>query len=114
MQIVEPQYVMLPVKTTKADATRKLEKYAVIPPLRLALALRDRRPELLFCSEQKQVSFMKQSGPQLQIPRISYHQLFAYSQVQLFGFSHSQIVTFSDSQINWFPDSHSLRFSSCS
>jgi hypothetical protein len=61
--IVNPEYVDIPLRASKHDPTPILEKFAIMPPLRLALLLRSRNPELLFCSPAKQATFMQKPEP---------------------------------------------------
>lgn len=66
MQVVQPEYIQLPVRQSKSDPTRKFEKWSVVSPMSLALYLREKRPELLFCDEQQQQLFMGKSGTRFQ------------------------------------------------
>ena len=51
------------MKTSRHDATPVMVNVAVINPMKLALLLRDHRPDLLFVSHDQQVNFALKSGP---------------------------------------------------
>lgn len=61
--LVQPEYFDIPMRRSKHDPSRVLEKIAFIPPMRLAQLMQERRPGLLFCPAEEQTSFMQKSSP---------------------------------------------------
>jgi hypothetical protein len=51
------------MKTSRHDATPMMVNVAVMNPMKLALLLRDHRPDLLFVSHDQQADFASKSGP---------------------------------------------------
>lgn len=61
--LLQPSYVEVLMKTSRHDATPMMVNVAVMNPMKLALLLRDHRPDLLFVSHDQQADFASKSGP---------------------------------------------------
>jgi hypothetical protein len=75
--LIRPQTIQVPCRLSKHDATRTMKCFSVVSPMKLALALREKAPELLFLPLDQQQHFMDRFAPWALMHVVSMRSAFA-------------------------------------